>query len=95
MEKKKKSSRELVNICRYAVGSKAITFQGHVKESEYRERTALRDTGRIIGIEQINQLSLDNDCKSFFLEYRGVAVHEVCEGTEIFLIQKRDSDLGL
>ena len=43
----------------------------------------------------MNQLSLDSDCKSFFLEYRGVAVHEMCEGTEIFLVQKRNSDFRL
>ena len=40
-------------------------------------------------------LSLNNDCEGFLLEYRWVAVHEMCESTEIFLIQKRDSDFGL
>jgi hypothetical protein len=68
---------------------KAITFQGLVKRVR-REREIENSiesyAGRIRWIEWINQLSLDNDCKSFFLEYRGVAVHEMCEGTEIFLI---------
>ena len=42
-----------------------------------------------------DQLFLDDSCQSFFLEYRGVALHEMCEGTEIFLIQKRDCDFRL
>jgi len=71
------------------------TCQKRQKKDGEREKTEYYDLGRggwIEWMKDSDPLSLDDDCKSFFLEYRRVALHEMCEGTEIFLIQKRDSD---